>query len=88
MPFWAQAASHCAKEVPQAPEKLAFDICSVPGGLSWHSKRLPVPKKVCRFSMFVLIPRKEMPTKTVLSVVANLGLLNPLKHPMGHGALG
>ena len=45
----AQSASDCAKEVPQAPEKVAFGTFWAPGGLLWHSQRLTVPKKVCRF---------------------------------------
>ena len=41
----AQSASACAKEVPQAPEKLAFGIFWAPGRLFWHSQRLTVSTK-------------------------------------------
>ena len=47
----AQSASDCAKEVPQAPEKVAFGTFWAPVGFLWHSQRLTVPKKVCRFPM-------------------------------------
>ena len=63
----AQSASDCAKEVSQAPEKLAFDTFWAPGGLLWHSQRLTVPKKVCRFpKSFSKIPRKQFPQKQFL----------------------
>ena len=84
----AQSASDCAKEVPQAPEKVAFGTFWAPGGLLWHSQRLTVPNKVCRFpTSFFQKSEKKHRTKTVLAVVANFKLFSLFKFSKGHRTL-
>ena len=86
--FWAWSASDHAKEVPQAPEKVAFGTFWAPGGFPRHSQGLTVPKKECRFQMSFSNSEKTHLTKPVLSVVANLRLFSTFKFPMGRDAVG